>query len=189
MDNKVERILIVGNGCILIGKELGDVINSYDTVIRFNNFELNEENRIDFGDKTDVWIMNGRHYNECILRKYKNITNVDYKRNIETKIVIGKSHTKKETFKFWENMKSKYHEMYNFKDKYISSGLLAILMYLENYEQVYIVNCDFFSNKKKYKYFSNNLRTTLTHHNWKLEKSIVKKLIKENKVIELVKIL
>jgi len=181
-----QKIIIVGNGCILTGKDLGKVIDGFDIVIRFNNFELNEENQIDFGTKTDIWIMNGRHYNECILKKYKYITNKDYKRNIKRKIVIGKPNKIKTNFEFWENKESKYHETFKFDEKYISSGLLAILMFLETNETIHVVNCDFFTNRKKYKYFTNKLRTTLNHHNWGLEKQIFQSLINDKRVLEII---
>lgn len=55
---KGKRVAIVGNGPQEIGKGRGKEIDSYDIIVRFNNFNLDgfEE---DYGSKTDVWCKNG----------------------------------------------------------------------------------------------------------------------------------
>lgn len=51
---KNKSVAIVGNSPSLIGKNLGQEIDSHDVVIRFNHFKLGEY-LTDTGSKTDVW--------------------------------------------------------------------------------------------------------------------------------------
>lgn len=52
MDKK--RIIIVGNSPTILSSKMGDVIDKFDTVVRFNNFVTSgyEES---VGSKTDIW--------------------------------------------------------------------------------------------------------------------------------------
>ena len=50
-----KSIAIVGNASSEIGKGSGGEIDSYDVVIRFNNFSLEEQYNDDYGRRTDVW--------------------------------------------------------------------------------------------------------------------------------------
>ena len=54
---KGKSIAIVGNSPVELGKGKGKSIDSYDIVIRFNNFTTNVDTVADYGEKTDVWAM------------------------------------------------------------------------------------------------------------------------------------
>lgn len=55
----MEKIVIVGNSSELLNLELGEKINSFDTVIRFNNFSfLNNPYKSQVGSKIDVQVIN-----------------------------------------------------------------------------------------------------------------------------------
>jgi len=47
---------IVGNSPNVMGKKMGKRIDSYNLVIRFNNFSTSEDYIEDIGSKTDVWV-------------------------------------------------------------------------------------------------------------------------------------
>ncbi|WP_241623241.1 glycosyltransferase family 29 protein, partial [Rosenbergiella australiborealis] len=48
-------VAIVGNGPSEIGKGIGYIIDSYDVVVRFNNYQIDNFSK-DYGSKTNVWI-------------------------------------------------------------------------------------------------------------------------------------
>lgn len=48
------KVIIVGNSPILKGSGLGQIIDSYDHVVRINNFQI-EGHQIDVGTKSDIW--------------------------------------------------------------------------------------------------------------------------------------
>lgn len=50
------RVAVVGNGPQEVGSGNGAKIDSYDIVIRFNDFPETEEFSKDYGSKTDVWV-------------------------------------------------------------------------------------------------------------------------------------
>lgn len=47
---------VVGNSPSEVGSGNGPLIDSYDVVIRFKNYDLSEEYVGDYGKKTDVWV-------------------------------------------------------------------------------------------------------------------------------------
>jgi len=51
-----KSIAVVGNGPQELGRKSGAKIDSYDIVIRFNNFSTNKQFAIDYGKKTDVHV-------------------------------------------------------------------------------------------------------------------------------------
>ncbi|WP_304333629.1 glycosyltransferase family 29 protein [Brachyspira innocens] len=64
---KGKTIAVVGNGPQEIGKGKGKEIDSYDIVIRFNNFNI-ESFAEDYGTKTNIWIRNNQ--TEDVSRKF-----------------------------------------------------------------------------------------------------------------------
>lgn len=49
------KIAIVGNAPTEFGTGNGKLIDSFDKVIRFNNFELGPKHSADYGERTDYW--------------------------------------------------------------------------------------------------------------------------------------
>jgi len=55
------KVAVVGNGGILLDKEDGDLIDSYETVIRMNSFQIKDELVKHSGKKTTIWA-NAMHH-------------------------------------------------------------------------------------------------------------------------------
>jgi len=55
------KVAVVGNGGNLLEKEQGELIDSYDVVIRMNSFDINEKFVKHTGKKTTIW-SNAMHY-------------------------------------------------------------------------------------------------------------------------------
>lgn len=60
------NIALVGNGRSLLGSNLGSIIDSYDVVVRFNNF-VTTGYEVDVGARTDWWVRN--HLPETVHRE------------------------------------------------------------------------------------------------------------------------
>lgn len=54
---KNKSIAVVGNSPCEIGRNKGAEIDSHDVVIRFNNFSLDKDFIIDYGKKTNIWVL------------------------------------------------------------------------------------------------------------------------------------
>ncbi len=52
---KGKRVLLVGNAASLFNHEYGEMIDSYDVVVRFGKGAPSEDNKKHIGTKTDVW--------------------------------------------------------------------------------------------------------------------------------------
>lgn len=50
-----KSIAIVGNSPCELNKRKGSDIDAHDVVIRFNNFQINQELELDYGKKTTIW--------------------------------------------------------------------------------------------------------------------------------------
>ena len=53
---KDKSIAVVGNSPCELNKNKGNQIDQHDVVIRFNNFEINEQTIVDYGSKASVWM-------------------------------------------------------------------------------------------------------------------------------------
>lgn len=64
IENK--SIAIVGNSPCEKGKGNGSKIDSHDIIIRFNNYELSNEHKKDYGIKTNIWAISSAPETICI---------------------------------------------------------------------------------------------------------------------------
>ena len=72
--NNSENCIIVGNGTSVLDAELGDKIDSFDNVVRFNTYRIAEYEK-NVGTKTDIWATctaDGRHLKEINSWAYSN---------------------------------------------------------------------------------------------------------------------
>ena len=69
---KGKSVAVVGNGPQELGKGKGYKIDSYDIVIRFNNFNTNGFEK-DYGSKTDIFIRNGSMELKDVNRQFNKI--------------------------------------------------------------------------------------------------------------------
>lgn len=92
---KGKSVAVVGNGPQEIGKGKGKEIDSYDIVVRFNNFQL-EGFEKDYGTKTNIWSNNRGEKQVSGLEKlilyivdidYRCVILDDYNRNLLYKII------------------------------------------------------------------------------------------------------
>lgn len=190
------NVIIIGNAPIKDeNKYLGNKINEFSEVVRFNDFSL-ENYTQHIGTKIDTWVVSDHFIlidYDRFIKKYNNLkpkkvivmvpTVFDY--NIKKlKKKLGKLFYKLEVVK-----EKDVNKDYNFKNNWPSSGLLTILHYLKNYNQIHILGFNHFSkNEKKIHYYEDKGKLDVSKqigHNPSLEKSIFENLIKNNKIINL----
>lgn len=66
-----KRVAVVGNGPQEVGSGNGEKIDSYDVVIRFNDYPDNPKFHVDYGTKTNIWVRS--QWVPATLRKISNI--------------------------------------------------------------------------------------------------------------------
>lgn len=180
----MEKILIVGNSSELLNLELGEKINSFDTVIRFNNFSyINNPYKSQVGSKIDVHVVNNARKLHFYTENKKEIPDL--------KLILcdqnGKRWSKdmKEKYEYIpQNFCKKMNGKFNHQKK-MTTGFCTILYYLYHlkYEKLYITNFDL-DHKNVKNIFSSN-QPIVDAHDFQKEKILLKNLIKEGKLIYL----
>lgn len=186
------KIIIVGNGTSILEKENGIIIDSYEKVVRFNNYGtkgfekfsgLRTDiwfNVIDFVDKKNEWRMD---------ENYEKIYTHSWEPNPEKdKLFINfKNFYKNKPENFIEKIS---HELikeivvYSDDPTYtgISTGLIAIWFLLKKYSSVDITGFDWWDTDKHH-YNDNAIRGTL--HQPLKENIIIERLCSDGKIFKI----
>lgn len=157
-----ERVIIVGNGASLLGSGLGETIDAYDVVVRFNRFETGRFVP-DVGKKTSIWFCNRNVNHSSLLRvlreeSYSEIYVHTWGDEIEAA----------ETFRcalaamgkiapVFEVSKATYTEMRQFVGTdyhFFSTGAIAIWLMIQRFGKVELVGFDWWNEPKKIHYFN-----------------------------------
>ncbi len=164
-------LILVGNGTSLLDKNNGSLIDSFDTVVRFNSYKTigYEEN---IGAKTDIWFtVNDYHIKE--LNSYKEVYTHSWEKN-ESKCKLTS-----EIRKYVKAKKIDHDLILSMPIKAPSTGLIAIYYFIEKYGFVTITGFDWW-DREEHHYGDKEVRGTL--HKPQEEYKIIKELEKENKL-------
>jgi len=165
-------LIIVGNGSSLLSIKNGSRIDSFEKVIRFNSFKT--EGFEDFvGTKSTSWVTCnschiGKKFDEVIFHSWTKDKNIDpiflkFKKEYPSAKILNLE------------LVEKANELLKIgKFKAPSTGLLAILHFLNEVEQVTITGFDWWANEKHH-YGDNERRGTL--HEPDLEMKAINQLI------------
>ena len=189
-----ESILVIGNGESILKKRLQRKIDSFDKVLRINNYIINDF-ELFVGTKTDIWF-NGANSklvspriipkqvivappSEIIIKHQKNLKHYIARR-------VGQDYNNL-TLLTLEEIRRYETEVGSNR---LTTGLYAIKWALNNFEKVYIHGFDFFINSKAHYYdsklmnFVNNKILNKGHkHNNEHERDYVEKLITDKEII------
>jgi len=182
-------VIIIGNGPSVLDKELGKKIDSFDTVVRLNNYTTKGYEKY-IGSKTAIW---GRS-------DAKDIVNRDISSFQKVIVFIPpQNYTKEKRLKgirnllFQENvelcdieisMKSKKLLKCS-RGEWPSTGMLAVNYFILNrYKDIYIHGFDCFSADKKLRHYYDNKISRMKGHNPKKEKLFLMKMKNEAKIIK-----
>lgn len=147
----MQSIILVGNGSSLLDRKMGNEIDKFDKVVRFNSFKIQGFEEYT-GIKTDIWFtVNGCHKNE--------INEFDE--------VIFHSWARLENCKMYADLK-RYRDIKKIKMEQIqeiginhpSTGLIAIFHFLKSFPEITITGFDWW-NRKKHHYGDDEPRGTL----------------------------
>lgn len=142
-----KRVIFVGPATSISGKGLGELIESYDIVVRTNgSFKINPEDEVDYGRRTDILYVNG------LFRKRGNIANETTR---DFKYICSQQKIKGVEDKI---------RLYRYKQesgKRYLSGIYAIVDILnQNPSELFITGIDFYTSdeahKESFQYLQNN---------------------------------
>ena len=194
LTNKIDKkIIIVGNAPFDKKNKRGKFIDSFEKVVRFNSFKLDNFSEY-LGDKIDEWVVSDTHcllHNKLFIQQNKTYPNI--KINIILPMVF-KNNVNKLKKKLPLSIFNKsiiliqdddiiVDKKYNFGRRWPSTGILAIYHYLNYYDKIYLTGFNHFDpNEKTIHYYENRKQIGHQHH---LEKKIVDNLVKEKRIIRI----
>lgn len=170
---KETNCIIIGNGVSLLNYEAGKIIDSYEKVIRLNNFVINGYEK-NVGTKTNVWIHSA--YSNILLRDMSNIDNLLIINNKEEWDVdtFPKNKTTFVHFNCYPTLNS-FNININ-ETFYPSIGIQSILFYLTFFGSVTYIGFDSFTTGH---YFDKNWKHWVGH-NTNIESQLISELVKKN---------
>lgn len=178
----MENIVLIGNGPSSTSQKLGDIINSFDIVVRFNNFILSGYEEF-IGTKTDIWAVNlgfvdENRWNHNFLQPRTivycpyTLEQYDNYEKTKKKIIPGSKYEMcpieiaKESDRFYQG------------NVWASTGLMAIL----HFKSCYILGFDNFSLNKHH-YGDNKVGISHhKHHNSDQERRFIQEEISKGNV-------
>ena len=190
-----KSILVIGNGESILKKRLQKKIDSFNTIVRINNYII-KDFELFVGTKTDIWFngANSKLISPIIMPKKVVVAPpseiiIKHQENLKHYVArrVGQDYNNL-TLLTLEEIR-RYEAEVGFKR--LTTGLYAIKWALNNFKKVYIHGFDFFINSKAHYYdsklmnFVNNKILNKGHkHNNEHERDYVEKLI-TNKEIKL----
>ena len=163
--NKLNKnILLIANGESILNNDLGNKIDQYDCVVRFNDFIV-ENNESKIGSKINYWILNENNFSNILDPKYETIVNnkiiilvslnyvnskqynelLQYIKKISLEVIKDKSEShKKPIIKIIPKKYSLYlQNNFDFNDYYPSSEFLTLIYFLNEFKNITLHGYDF----------------------------------------------
>jgi hypothetical protein len=169
---------IIGNSSSILNNKNGKIIDSYNNVVRFNNYKI-DKYKIYVGEKTDIWITGAG------VQASSNIENKN-----ATKIMITPKNIS------FQQKKNQFYNKYkddnffifhnNFVMKLITSlvngtpttGMIIILLLSAKYNYIDTYGFSFGKVNNKYHYYNDNIIMD-NGHKWNTEKKYYNLLSKQ----------
>jgi hypothetical protein len=164
-----KRVLIVGNALSLFANDYGDLIDSYDVVVRMGKGVPHPEFKQHLGSKTDVWmlsVLRASHYKDFLDAKFKvlNLSQISlYDKDRDTasisKIFLGDEFQLYRDYFLVGNInknRALIKAAYGKVDKDMRSSQGAIVLsyftnVIRSYKELHVIGFDFFESRVQYK--------------------------------------
>jgi hypothetical protein len=167
------NIILVGNGSSIIDKPRGKKIDSFDNVVRFNNFRLPDKLKEFTGKKTDIWFTCSTYHIDKI-NSYKKIIVHSWDSNENNCMIYSKiKKYRSDAIK----IKKKLIDKVPCKDP--STGLIAIYYFLDHFNIITLLGFDWWE-RNTHHYADNEIRGNL--HDPEREFLVIKKLSMQKRV-------
>lgn len=156
---KKGHCLIIGNGTSVLDYELGEHIDKFDNIVRFNAYKI-EGYEKHVGTKTDIWATCVPHKSHVSnIDSYKEVICHSWESDMEyCKIYRDLSKYRTDVWKIpvfvWRNLKK------DFEVQDPSTGLLLINLMLDRYDEVWLYGFDWW-DREEHHYSDKNPRGTL----------------------------
>ena len=192
-----DSILLIGNGPSPSGLGYGKWIDSFNTIVRFNSFDL-RESKDDLGSRTTEYVVASPYIKHKEFLKTTKISKVHYhswdpKDTVPDNLLDLFPHSRR-----WDHEETRTilreFNLVGSSSYAMSTGLLAILKYLKRYEKVYILGFDWWDLVKgteketfkdyKHHYLKDGGKIGKLH-NPKMEYDILKPLVDLGVVVDL----
>ena len=171
-----KKILVIGNAPYE-KENMGEIIDGYDMVVRFNNYPDNGYEK-HIGTKTDMWCVSDATY-------VKNKKLINSRKYVKNKYIVSPYNYKKENDaindsefnKLLEKRDIEIPSKYNFKDGWPSTGLLVLFYLIKKYDDITIFCFNGFDKDKKSIHYYEKLQQW--GHKNEVEKYVLEDLIDE----------
>jgi len=171
----MKEILLIGNGPSCLNNEYGELIDSHDIVVRFNNFEIESFEKF-VGKKTNYWVktvMSNKHDNVNFDQKFFAYPSVAAPNTQKINELTENGYTII-PLSFY----NKINKLINKNNSWATTGLVMIFYFIEEGYTVKIHGFDFFKNGVHY-YEDDSV---MKGHAPNIEESLVSELIRDGKV-------
>ena len=175
----LKRLILVGNSSQILGMNLGNLIDNYDHIIRFNGFRIDFPYYTSVGKKTDEFFTTDRFAQR--IPKYKIKYNKIYN---PSQVVFPKEYNR---FCLDHRIHLQIMEhVYENNNKRPSTGFMAIyyFLFVQKHEYITITNFDFqLDHTKPVEYFKPEAEADHERHDFVFEKKYVTRLVKEGRIV------
>jgi len=171
----MKEILLIGNGPSCLDRECGELIDSHEIVVRFNNFETESFEKF-VGRKTNYWV-------KTVMSNKYDKTEFDRKFFTYPSVVTPNSQKINELTEdgytiIPVSFYNKINKLINKNNTWATTGLVMIFYFIEEGYTVKIHGFDFF--KKGMHYYEDG--SVMKGHAPNIEESLVNELIRDGKV-------
>lgn len=189
-----DTIVVIGNGTSVLEREMGDIINAFQHVVRFNDFQIKGYERY-IGSKTTIWARSNSNITQD--RVYGNFDQVlivspEWNYNNVSKFVKGHKNAFAIPMEYviflQEEMglsgRTKDDKQKKLIKGWPSTGLITLYFLLKRYKEVYIYGFDYFREEEgASRHYYNGKEIINSHvHNSSVEEKWVRTKIKENRI-------
>jgi len=172
-----KSVIVVGNNSTALEVEQGELIDSYDIVVRFGKGIPDGYERY-IGRRTDIWVTGG--FRQGLREKFPSHTQVLY--NVST--LTGRPHVRPDyphTPMYSMESINALNEFYGGKEKRLSAGAVAglwLVNEIATYSSLTFINFDFF--KRSVKFIDAKNDTMSVASSWHLPIAVQDRIDTEN---------
>jgi hypothetical protein len=156
-------VILVGNGESLLGSNMGEKIDSYDTVVRFDGLNI-EGYEKDVGTKTDILVLDSYNFLRYMKTEFDDIRDEMYDlceiwvtENEESyNLIVESFKTDFKNLKYWGHEIKDYKESLGYYSyintnrvgcNYISPEFFSILNFIKRGQEIDVVGFDFLKSE------------------------------------------